>query len=150
MELHNLQKPEGSTSPRKRVGRGPSSGWGKTCGRGEGGYKSRSGSRKRRGFEGGQMPLHRRLPKFGFTNIFKTEYTIINLDKLNKIEETDLSETLTKEILKSKKIISDIKLPVKLLGNGELSKAVKIEVDKASQSAIEKVKAAGGEVILLN
>ncbi len=149
MELHNLQKPEGSTKQRKRVGRGPSSGWGKTCGRGEGGYKSRSGSKKRRGFEGGQMPLHRRLPKFGFTNIFRTEYTIINLNTLNKHEGLDPSELLTKEVLKSKRIIRNTKLPVKLLGNGELSKAVKIEVNKASQSAVEKVKAAGGEVILL-
>lgn len=149
MDLHNLQKPKGSTKQRKRVGRGPGSGWGKTCGRGEGGYKSRSGSKKRRGFEGGQMPLHRRLPKFGFTNIFRIEYTIINLSTLDKLDGLDSEEVLTKEFLKSKKIIRNLKHPVKLLGKGDLSKAVKIEVDKASQSAMEKVKAAGGEVILL-
>lgn len=148
MELQNLQKPKGSTKSRKRVGRGPGSGWGKTCGRGQNGYKSRSGSKKRRGFEGGQMPLHRRLPKIGFTNIFRQEYNIVNLSTLERLADLNLSEVLTKEVLHTRRIIRKSKLPVKLLGNGELSKAVKIEVDKASQSAIEKVKAAGGEVIL--
>lgn len=150
MQLHNLEKPEGSTKKRKRVGRGPGSGWGKTCGRGQKGYKSRSGSKSRRGFEGGQMPLNMRLPKFGFTNKFRTEYTIINLNTLEKLERIDGSEPLTKEVLKAKRVIRSLKNPVKLLGDGEISKSLKIEVDKASQSAIEKVKAAGGEVIVLN
>ncbi|MBF0287194.1 MAG: 50S ribosomal protein L15 [SAR324 cluster bacterium] len=149
MQLHNLEKPEGSTKPRKRIGRGPGSGTGKTCGRGHKGYKSRSGAKRRRGFEGGQMPIHRRLPKFGFTNIFRIEYTIINLSTLDKLGDFDASDVITKEILQSKKIIRNLKHPVKLLGNGDLSKAVKIQVDKASQSAMEKVKAAGGEVLLL-
>ncbi len=149
MQLHNLEKPEGSTKQRKRVGRGPGSGLGKTCGRGHKGYKSRSGAKRRRGFEGGQMPIHRRLPKFGFTNIFRTEYTIINLDTLEKHGDLDTSDVITKEILQSKKIIRNLKRPVKLLGNGDLSKALKIQVDKASQSAVDKVKAAGGEVLLL-
>ena len=148
MELHNLQKPEGSTKRRKRVGRGPGSGWGKTCGRGQNGYKSRSGAKRRRGYEGGQMPLHRRLPKFGFTNIFRQEYNIVNVSTLENLADLDSSQVLTKEMLLARKIIRKSKLPVKLLGKGELSKVVKIEVDKASQSAIEKVKAAGGEVIL--
>lgn len=148
MELHNLQKPEGSTKRRKRVGRGPGSGWGKTCGRGHNGYKSRSGSKKRRGFEGGQMPLHRRLPKFGFTNIFRQEYNIVNVCTLENLADLDSSQVLTKEVLLARRIIRKSRLPVKLLGKGELSKVVKIQVDKASESAIEKVKAAGGEVIL--
>lgn len=148
MELHNLQKPEGSTKRRKRVGRGPGSGWGKTCGRGHNGYKSRSGAKKRRGFEGGQMPLHRRLPKFGFTNIFRQEYNIVNVCTLENLADLDSSQVLTKEVLLARRIIRKSRLPVKLLGKGELSKVVKIQVDKASESAIEKVKAAGGEVIL--
>lgn len=150
MQLHNLEKPKGSTKTRKRVGRGPGSGLGKTCGRGQKGYKSRSGSKTRRGYEGGQNPLINRLPKFGFTNIFRTEYTIINLSTLDKLEDIDLSETLTKETLKAKRIVRNLKQPVKLLGEGELKKAIKIEVDKASKSAVDKVKAAGGEVILVN
>lgn len=148
MELHNLQKPEGSTKRRKRVGRGPGSGLGKTCGRGHNGYKSRSGSKKRRGFEGGQMPLHRRLPKFGFTNIFRQEYNIVNVCTLENLADLDSSQVLTKEVLLARRVIRKSRLPVKLLGKGELSKVVKIQVDKASESAIEKVKAAGGEVIL--
>lgn len=150
MELHNLEKPEGSTKKRKRVGRGPGSGFGKTCGRGQKGYKSRSGSKRKRGFEGGQMPLIQRLPKFGFTNNFRTEYSIINLSSLEKLDRIDGSEVLTKDTLKAKRVIRNLNNPIKLLGNGEISKALKIEVDKASQSAIEKIKAAGGEVIVLN
>ena len=149
MELSNLHKKDGATKLPRRVGRGPGSGSGKTCGRGQNGYKSRSGSKKRHGFEGGQMPLHRRLPKFGFTNIFRTEYSLINLQLLEKLHDLDSEEIVTKEILKSKKIIRTLNHPVKLLGKGKLSKAVKIEVDKASQTAIEKVKAVGGEVVLL-
>lgn len=148
MELHNLQKPEGSTKPRKRVGRGPGSGWGKTCGRGQNGYKSRSGSKRRRGYEGGQMPLHRRLPKFGFTNIFRQEYNIVNISTLERLADIEDAQVVTREVLQARRIIRNSKHPIKLLGNGEISKALKIEVDKASQSAIEKIKAAGGEVIL--
>ena len=114
MELSNLQKQEGATKPPRRVGRGPGSGWGKTCGRGQKGYKSRSGSKKRHGFEGGQMPLHRRLPKFGFTNIFRTEYTVINIETLEKLGDLDSGDMVTKEVLRSKRIIRSLKRPVKL------------------------------------
>lgn len=94
------------------------------------------------------MPLHRRLPKFGFTNIFRQEYNIVNVCTLENLADLDSSQVLTKEVLLARRIIRKSRLPVKLLGKGELSKVVKIQVDKASESAIEKVKAAGGEVIL--
>ncbi len=148
MKLSNLQKRDGATKRRRRVGRGPGSGQGKTCGRGQKGYKSRSGSKKRHGFEGGQMPLHRRLPKFGFTNIFRTEYTVVNLESLEKSDLLGTGDVITKEMLRSKNIIRTLNRPVKLLARGKLSKAVKIEVDKASRTAVEKVRAVGGEVIL--
>ena len=148
MRLSNLQKRDGATKRRRRVGRGPGSGQGKTCGRGQKGYKSRSGSRKRHGFEGGQMPLHRRLPKFGFTNIFRTEYLVVNLESLEKTDLLDAGDVVTKEMLRSKNIIRTLNRPVKLLAKGKLSKAVKIEVDKASRTAVEKVRAVGGEVVL--
>lgn len=148
MFLHQLENQENARKKKARVGRGPGSGSGKTCGRGQKGQKSRSGGKIKRGFEGGQTPLHRRLPKFGFTNIFRTEYTIINVSDLDQRQDVDGSETLTKEILKNKGVIRNLNRPVKLLANGNLTKALKIEVDKASRSAIEKVKAAGGEVTL--
>lgn len=150
MFLHQLENPKGSRTKRKRVGRGPGSGTGKTCGRGQKGQKSRSGGSVSRGFEGGQMPLYRRLPKFGFTNIFRTEYDIVNLSSLEARTDIDGSEVLTKEVLKNKGLIRSVKSLVKLLGNGELSKSLKIEVDRSSTTATEKVKAAGGEVTLLN
>ena len=150
MKLSNLQKRDGATKRRKRVGRGPGSGQGKTCGRGQKGYKSRSGSKKRHGFEGGQMPLHRRLPKFGFTNIFRTEHMVVNLESLEKLDDLGTGDVVTKEILRSKNIIRTSNRPVKLLAKGKLSKAVKIEVDKASRTAMEKVSAVGGEVVLLS
>ena len=148
MKLSNLQKRDVATKRRRRVGRGPGSGLGKTCGRGQKGYKSRSGSKKRPGFEGGQMPLHRRLPKFGFTNIFRTEYTVVNLESLEKSDFLGTGDVVTKAMLRSKNIIRTLNRPVKLLARGELSKAVKIEVDKASRTAVEKVRAVGGEVVL--
>ena len=148
MRLSNLQKRDGATKRRRRVGRGPGSGQGKTCGRGQKGYKSRSGSKQRHGFEGGQMPLHRRLPKFGFTNIFRTEYLVVNLESLEKTDLLDAGDVVTKEMLRSKNIIRTLNRPVKLLAKGNLSKAVKIEVDKASRTAVEKVRAVGGEVVL--
>ncbi|MGK5090721.1 50S ribosomal protein L15 [Deltaproteobacteria bacterium TL4] len=150
MLLHQLEKPQGSTKQRKRVGRGPGSGTGKTAGRGQRGQKARSGCSIRRGFEGGQTPLHRRLPKFGFTNVFRTEYTIVNLSTLDSREDVDASVVLTKEVLRSKGVIRNLNRPVKLLAQGELSKPLIIEVDRASGAAVEKVKAAGGEVIILN
>ncbi len=147
MYLHQLEKPKDSTKKRKRVGRGPGSGWGKTCGRGQKGQKSRSGGSIRRGFEGGQMPLYRRLPKFGFTSPFRKVYQIVNLESLNQIDSGDLMD---KEALLRNGLIKSTKKPVKLLGNGDVKRSFKIEVDKASHSAIEKIKQSGGEVILLS
>ena len=125
MKLHELTKIEGSQKKSKRVGRGPGSGKGKTCGRGQNGQKSRSGGKVITGFEGGQMPLHRRLPKFGFTNIFKKEYTIINLATLEANPKIDGTETITRDLLKSKKMIANAKKPIKILGNGEITKKIK-------------------------
>ena len=151
MYLHDLETPAGSRKKRKRVGRGPGSGWGKTCGRGQKGQKSRSGASIKRGFEGGQMPLNRRLPKYGFNNSrFQKECDIVNVASLEAIQDLDSSLVFTKELLKSYGLIRNSKILVKLLGNGELTKPLKIQVDQASKSAIEKVKAAGGEVIFLD
>jgi len=147
MYLHQLSA-SGSKKKRKRVGRGPGSGHGKTSGRGQKGQKSRSGGKIKRGFEGGQMPLHRRLPKFGFTNLFRTEYHIVNLGTLEESHRVESGETLTPEILKDKGFISNLKRPVKLLANGDLSKSLTIQVDASSKSAMDKVKAVGGQVTL--
>lgn len=149
MRLHDLKSPEGAKRKRKRVGRGPGSGWGQTAGRGQKGQKSRSGGKVPRGFEGGQTPLHRRLPKFGFTNPNTKEFSLINLSSLEKSDRFDASETLTKALLQEKGFVKNLKNPIKLLGKGEMTKAIRIEVDKASVSAIEKVSQAGGEVILV-
>ena len=150
MNLHQLQKPKGSRKKPTRVGRGPGSGLGKTSGRGQKGQKARTGGKVRRGFEGGQNPVHRRLPKFGFTNNFRIEYSIVNLATLEAREDITSSETITKDMLKAKRLIPHLRNPVKLLGDGQITKALKIEVDRSSASALEKIKAAGGEVILLN
>lgn len=146
MQLHELEKPAGSDSKRKRVGRGPGSGWGKTCGRGHKGQKSRSGASIRRGFEGGQTPLHRRLPKFGFTNIFRKEYAIVNLQTLEARDDIQPAEEVTRELMIEKRLIRKSDKRVKLLAQGDFSKALTIHVNHASQAAIEKVKAAGGNV----
>ncbi len=148
MNLHNLEKPLGSKKKPKRVGRGPGSGSGKTCGKGQKGQKSRSGGKVRRGFEGGQMPLYRRLPKFGFTNPNAVTFSIINLSTLENRSDVASGEVLTKNLLKEKRIVRNLNHPIKLLADGTLTKSLKIEVDKASQTALEKVKAAGGEVLL--
>lgn len=150
MQLHQLQKPEGSTKKRKRVGRGPGSGLGKTCGKGQKGQKSRSGGNVRRGFEGGQMPLSRRLPKFGFKNMSRQEYAIVNVSALESCEAINGSETVTKVLLNNHGFIRNFNLPVKLLGDGEIKKSITVEVDCASRSAIEKIKGAGGKVIQLS
>ena len=149
MRLHDLKSPEGAKRKRKRVGRGPGSGWGQTAGRGQKGQKSRSGGKVPRGFEGGQTPLHRRLPKFGFTNPNTKKFSLINLSSLEKSDRFDASQTLTKALLQEKGFVKNLKNPIKLLGKGEMTKAIRIEVDKASVSAIEKVSQAGGEVILV-
>jgi large subunit ribosomal protein L15 len=141
MRLHELSPAKGSKHPRKRVGRGPGSGTGKTAGRGEKGQKSRSGHTHRAGFEGGQMPLVRRVPKRGFTNIFKVEYAVVNLAQLAELpgEMTDV----TPEVLVNQGLVRSGK-PVKVLGDGEIGKALKVTANKFSKSARAKIEAAGG------
>ncbi len=143
LNLSNLSPQPGSRKNRKRVGRGQGSGHGKTATRGEKGYKSRSGSSIRPGFEGGQMPLHRRLPKRGFTNIFRKEFAIINVSDLNRFEA---GSTVDREALVKSGLIKKNAERVKLLANGELDRALTIKVDKISNSARGKVETAGGMV----
>ena len=146
MQLHELNA--GSRKKRKRVGRGPGSGLGKTCGRGHKGAKSRSGFKNKRGFEGGQTPLKRRLPKFGFTNPNRQTYQLINLDRLEKLEQLTNGTSLETQQMLEMGLIRNTKTPVKLLGRGSLTKKIKITVDKASRGAVESVTQAGGEVII--
>lgn len=142
MKLHELQPNPGSTKNRKRLGRGTATGQGKTGGRGMNGQKSRSGSGVRPGFEGGQMPLYRRLPKRGFTNIFGTQLAEINVEVLNKFED---GAEITPELLKSEGIIKKQLDGVKILGNGELTKKLTVKANKFSKAAAEKIEAAGGK-----
>ena len=146
MQLHELNA--GSRKKRKRVGRGPGSGLGKTCGRGHKGAKSRSGFKNKRGFEGGQTPLKRRLPKFGFTNPNRQTYQLINLDRLEKLKQLTDGASLEMQQMLEMGLIRNTKTPVKLLGRGSLTKKIKITVDKASRGAVESVTQAGGEVII--
>ncbi len=143
LKLNNLSPNSGARTDKKRVGRGPGSGRGKTATRGHKGAKSRAGYSSKPGFEGGQMPLHRRLPKRGFCNIFKKEYTIITLDALNKFENGD---TVTKQSLKEAGLIKTAENLVKVLANGEISASITLDVDKVSAGASEKIIAAGGSV----
>jgi len=145
MKLSELKAVPGSRKDRKRVGRGIGSGTGKTSGRGHKGQKSRSGGNPHPWFEGGQMPLYRRLPKRGFTNIFKKEYEIVNLAKLAGLETKD---PITPEFLRDKGVIRRVNL-VKILGNGELSEAVTVHAQKFSRSAVEKIEKSGGKVVIL-
>ena len=140
MNLSNLRAPKKANSNKKRVGRGMGSGMGKTSTRGHKGQRSRSGSRMMRGFEGGQMPLHRRLPKRGFTNIFKTEYTILNIERIAELGESEITfDSLVKAgLVKS----GDL---VKVLGDGDLKKKVNVQAHKFSKSAQEKITKAGGK-----
>lgn len=148
MKLHNLEAPA-SHKNRHRVGRGQGSGRGEQSGRGHNGQKSRSGSKLKPWFEGGQMPLQRRIPKFGFKNPFRTEYQALNLDKLsNFIEAGRLTDTITIDDLISSGLVDDNQ-QVKLLGGGEIDKKVTIEVHAHSSSAKEKIEAAGGSVTLV-
>jgi large subunit ribosomal protein L15 len=144
MNLSKLRAPKKAAENKKRVGRGMGSGMGKTSARGHKGQRSRSGSRMMRGFEGGQMPLHRRMPKRGFTNIFRKEFNIVNLDRLSAIGES----TITPDVLLKAGVIST-KHPVKILGNGELSAALTVHAHKFSKSAQEKITAAGGKFEVL-
>src|SRR3954467_12144302 len=141
MNLSTLRAPKGSTANKKRVGRGMGSGMGKTSTRGHKGQRSRSGSRMMRGFEGGQMPLHRRVPKRGFNNIFRQEYQIVNLDTIAAIGE----KQITPEVLKAAGVIRKANDLVKILGDGELKTAITIHAHRFSKSAQEKITKAGGK-----
>jgi len=145
MNLSTLRAPKKANEKRKRVGRGMGSGMGKTSTRGHKGQGSRSGSRMMRGFEGGQMPLHRRLPKRGFTNIFRTEYTVVNVEQLGKLGE----KNITLETLKSAGLVNGKNPLVKVLGNGELTSAITVQAHKFSKSAQEKITKAGGKAEVL-
>uniref|UniRef100_A0A7V4XTC0 Large ribosomal subunit protein uL15 n=1 Tax=Acidobacterium capsulatum TaxID=33075 RepID=A0A7V4XTC0_9BACT len=145
MNLSNLRAPKKANRNRKRVGRGMGSGHGKTSTRGHKGQRSRSGSRSMRGFEGGQMPLHRRMPKRGFTNIFRTEYTVLNLSRLAELNETEL----TIDAFIAKGLLDKRNGLLKILGNGELTSAITVHAHKFSKSAQEKIEKAGGKAILV-
>ena len=147
--LSNLRAPRKANTGRKRVGRGMGSGMGKTSTRGHKGQGSRTGTSMMRGFEGGQMPLHRRLPKRGFTNIFRTEYTVVNLDRLvGAHRRSDLTE-IGLEDYKKLGLASSKKALIKILGSGELTTALTIHAHKFSKSAVEKIEKAGGKAVVL-
>lgn len=144
MKLHELSPADGSTKERKRIGRGAGSGQGKTAGKGHKGQKARAGRGMRPGFEGGQMPLQRRVPKRGFNNIFATEYAIVNLGTLE--EKFENGAVINAESLINAGIIKKALDGVKVLGNGEVTKAFTLQVTKASETAKTKIEAAGGKV----
>jgi large subunit ribosomal protein L15 len=144
MNLSTLRAPKKATENRKRIGRGMGSGMGKTATRGHKGQGSRSGSRLMRGFEGGQMPLHRRLPKRGFVNIFRQEYALVNLQHLARLGETNI----TPELLRKAGLVNGRKR-VKILGDGELTSAVTVQAHKFSKSAENKIKQAGGTISVI-
>ena len=145
MKLSELRIVPGSRKNRKRIGRGNGSGTGKTSGRGQKGQKSRSGGNPHPWFEGGQMPLYRRLPKRGFTNIFRKEYEIVNLTQLAGL---GMKDPITPEVMKGKRMIRNSK-SVKILGNGELSDAVTVHAHKFSRSAIDKIEKSGGKAVII-
>ena len=142
MKLHELSKPIGSTKDTKRKGRGTATGQGKTGGRGMNGQNSRSGGGVRLGFEGGQMPLYRRIPKRGFTNVFKKEWSIMNVSDLNCYED---GTEITPELLAKEGKVKQVKAGVKILGEGNLEKKLTVKANKFSKAAIEKIEAAGGK-----
>ena len=142
MALNNLRPPRGMKHPKKRIGRGQGSGNGKTAGRGHKGAKSRSGFRFKRGFEGGQMPLHRRVPKRGFHNPFRIEYEIVNLDAL--VLKFDAGTVITPELLRERGMVSRGAGKVKILARGDVDKALTVRAHKFSGKAAEKITAAGG------
>jgi len=146
MKLHELKPAAGSRKSPKRVGRGPGSGTGKTAGRGHKGQKSRSGYSKKPGFEGGQMPLHRRLPKRGFTNIFRTEYRVVNVERLGGFEAGSVVDP---EVLLKAGLLAKGKDGVKVLGNGEIGVALTVRAHRFTGSAAKKIEAAGGTAELI-
>lgn len=146
MKLSELRPAKGSKSRIKRVGRGKGSGWGRTAGRGEKGLRSRSGGGTPPGYEGGQMPLQRRIPKRGFRNVFRKEYSIVNVRDLNRFEAGSVVDL---EALRAAGIVKNVKDGVKLLADGEVDRAVTVKVDRASKEAARKVAAAGGTLEVL-
>ena len=147
LSLNNLKPAAGSTHKKKRVGRGPGSGLGKTAGRGNKGQKSRSGYSSKIGFEGGQMPLQRRLPKRGFTNIFKKEWLEISLSKIE--ENFNVGDEVTPEILHERGLIKKAKHDVVILGNGDISKGLKISAHRFTKTAQDKIEKAGGTATVI-
>ena len=146
MKLNELKPPEGSRKDKKRVGRGIGSGHGRTSGKGHNGQLSRSGATRKYGYEGGQMPLQRRVPKFGFTNIFKKQFQIVNVEQLEIFSD---GETINKNTLLKSGIINKKSIDVKILGRGEVKKPLTIEAKAFSKTAIEKITSAGGNVVKL-
>ena len=144
VELWNLKNSPGAFKLKKKIGRGPGSGHGKTSTKGHKGQKARTGGRIRPGFEGGQMPLHRRLPKRGFTNPFKKYYTVVNVAALNIMKDGD---TVTVELLEEKNIIKNVKDGIKVLGTGDLKKKLTVVADKFSASAKKKIEGLGGKCL---
>jgi len=142
MDLSNLRPPKGAKHAKKRVGRGQGSGHGKTAGRGHKGAQSRSGYKRKRGFEGGQMPLHRRVPKRGFHNPFRVEYRVVNLDVI--AERFEAGADVTPEMLREAGLVKGGRGPIKVLARGDIAKALTIRAHKFSGKAAEKIVAAGG------
>ena len=147
MDLSNLKPADGSKFSKKRVGRGQGSGTGVQAGRGHKGAKSRSGFKFKRGFEGGQMPLHRRVPKRGFHNHFRTEYAVVNLDAL--ADRFDEGTVVTPELLRERGLIHSVRQPIKVLARGDISKKLTVQAHKFSGKAAEKILAAGGATHML-
>ena len=147
MSLNNLRPPKGAKHSKKRIGRGQGSGQGKTAGRGHKGAKSRSGFKFKRGFEGGQMPLHRRVPKRGFHNPFRVEYEVVNLDAIGA--KFDAGTVITPELLRERGLVAGGSRPVKVLARGDVGKALTVRAHKFSGKAAEKIAAAGGSTELI-
>lgn len=143
MKLHDLRPAEGTNKAKKRLGRGTASGQGKSAGKGQKGQKSRTGGGVRPGFEGGQMPLYRRLPKVGFTNIFRKEYAVVNLADLDRFEN---GTVVNPEALRESGLVHAMKSGIKILGTGDLTKNLTVQAHKFSKTAEEKIAAAGGKV----
>jgi large subunit ribosomal protein L15 len=147
MSLHKIRPPKGAKHPKKRVGRGPGSGHGKTSSRGHKGAQSRSGFSFKRGFEGGQMPLHRRVPKRGFHNPFRVEYAVVNLDTLSEVFEAGSS--VTPDVLRERGLVRQSRAKIKVLGRGDITKKLTVQAHKFSGTAAEKIAAAGGTTEVL-
>ena len=147
MSLNSIRPPKGAKHPKKRVGRGPGSGHGKTSSRGHKGAQSRSGHSYKRGFEGGQMPLHRRVPKRGFHNLFRVEYAVVNLDDLS--ERFEAGTVVTPELLRERGLIHGLRQPIKVLARGDISKKLTVHAHRFSGKAAEKIAAAGGATEVL-